>query len=142
MNKSGLGESLPITKEDEELVQASKDIIKKLYKPFWHVVGSAIRTKEGKIYSGVHLESDIGRTAICAEVVALGKAISEGESEFETIVAAYHKETGEINVCTPCGMCRELATDYNKDINVIILRQGQLYKCKMMDLIPEKYCRE
>ena len=110
---------LSLTKEDEELAQASIDVIKKFFKKQFHAVGAALRTKGGKIYSAVHLEGALGRTSVCAEAIVLGKAISEGEKEFDTVVAALHHDDGKVEICSPCGMCRELMTDYEKDIKVI-----------------------
>ncbi|XP_055355827.1 blasticidin-S deaminase-like [Paramacrobiotus metropolitanus] len=130
---------LTVTPADEELAQASIDIIEILFKPNFHAVGAALRTKSGKLYTAVHLEAGIGRIAVCAEAIVLGKAISEGETEFDAIVAALHQDDGKVNVCSPCGMCRELLTDYQKDIDVILLENGKLLKCKMMDLLPLKY---
>jgi len=131
--------SLPITKEDEELAQASIDIIKKLFKKNFHGVGAALRTKAGKIYTAVHLEANVGRIAVCAEAIVLGKAISEGEKEFDTVVAALHTDEGEADICSPCGMCRELMTDYNKNIKVIVKNEGKLFKCEMLSLLPGKF---
>ena len=132
--------SLPITKEDEELAQAAKDKIKKLFKKDFHGVGAALRTKAGKVYTAVHLEASVGRIAVCAEAIALGKAISEGETEFDTVVAAIYLDGGKIEICSPCGMCRELMTDYSKDIKVIVEDEGKLFKCEMKNMLPMKKC--
>ena len=133
-------ETLPITAADEELIAQARGVIARLYTPGKHHVGAALRTKTGKIFTAVHLEANVGRVAVCAEAIALGKAISEGESAFETIVAA--RSTGEeIAVVSPCGMCRELISDYGADTRVIFAERGELQKCVALDLLPGKYTR-
>lgn len=134
-----------ITNEDIQLINNAKKTIKELYKEGKHHVGAAIRTRSGKIYSAVHLEAYIGRVSVCAEAVVLGKAISEGECDFDTIVAVRHpdlsEEAQEIEVVSPCGMCRELISDYGPEINVILKKDNQYIKVKVSELLPEKYTR-
>ncbi len=78
--------------------------------------------------------------------MAIGKSISEGDHEFDTIVAVAHPHSHEnIEKCwvvAPCGMCRELISDYGKYTNVIISYNGELVKCNVMELLPEKYISE
>jgi cytidine deaminase len=137
---------LPITEQDKELITAAQAIINKLYVQDKHHVGAAIRTKSGKIITAVHVEAYISRITVCAEAIAIGKAISEGENTFDTIVAVRHpygdEEDREIKVVSPCGMCRELLSDYGPDIKVIIPYNGQIVKCDISELIPLKYTRK
>ena len=134
-----------LTNEDIQLIDAAKKTIKELYKEGKHHIGAAIRTKTGKIYSAVHLEAYIGRVSVCAEAIVLGKAISEGECDFETIVAVRHpnltEEVQEIEVVSPCGICRELISDYGSEINVILKKEDRYIKIKVSELLPEKYTR-
>ncbi len=133
----------PLTAEDWELVEAARGIIRKLYDPDRHVIGAALRTGGGKIFTAVHLEANVGRIALCAEAVVIGKAISEGERDFDTIVAVAHPDpshTGaEIKIVSPCGMCRELISDYSPDADVIIPLDGRATKCSVTELLPVKY---
>ena len=71
--------TLPLTAENEQLVEKAKEVIAKYYQLNKHHVGAALRTKSGKVFTAVHLEANVGRVAVCAEAIALGKAISEGE---------------------------------------------------------------
>lgn len=131
---------------DFDLITKAEKVIEKNYKYGRHHIGSAVRTKSGKIFSAVHVEANVGRITVCAEAIAIGKAISEGEHEFETIVAVAHPHPHEkIDKCwivSPCGMCRELISDYGKDTDVIISYNGELVKCNVMELLPEKYCSD
>jgi cytidine deaminase len=138
--------TLPITIEDEQLIKAAKDTILKYYKYGKHHIGAALRIKTGKIYTAVHLEANVGRAAVCAEAIALGKAISEGENEFDTIVAVRHPnlsdEKQEIKVVSPCGICRELISDYGADIKIIYSDNDEVKKCIVSDLLPYRFTRK
>lgn len=134
-----------LTAQDLELVEAAKEVIQRCYVFGRHHIGAAVRTKSGKIYSSVHLEAYIGRITVCAEAMVLGKAISEGDGDFETIVAVRHPDPTEeyqsIRVVSPCGMCRELISDYGQHVNVILPMGDDLVKCNVMELLPCKYVR-
>lgn len=133
-----------INQKDEALVLAAKQIISKLYKEGKHHVGAAVRTRSGNVYTAVNLEAYIGRVAVCAEAIALGKALSEGEEEIETIVAALSNEEGtDARVVSPCGICRELISDYGSDIHVLLPnREGHIEKVGVLELLPSKYQRQ
>ena len=137
--------TLPITVEDEQLIKAAKAAISKYYKYGKHHIGAALRTKSGKIFTAVHLEANVGRVAVCAEAVVIGKAISEGENEFDTIVAVRHpnpnEQNQEIRVVSPCGICRELISDYGADTKVIFSDNNEVKKCVVSDLLPYKFKR-
>lgn len=128
---------------DYELIKEAEKVIENNYSYGRHHIGAAVRTHSGSIYSAVHVEANVGRITVCGEAMAIGKSISEGENDFNTIVAVAHPHPHEdIEKCwvvAPCGMCRELISDYGKDIDVIISYNGELVKCNAMDLLPEKY---
>ncbi len=90
-------------------------------------------------------EASLSRVTVCAEAMVIGKAISEGYKEFDTIVAVRHpdpdSEDYEIKVVSPCGMCRELIADYAKDCKVIIPDNEGLAKTDILDLLPMRYVR-
>ncbi|MED4752956.1 cytidine deaminase [Brevibacillus choshinensis] len=129
--------------KDIELIEAAKQMIRARYKEGKHHVGAAVRTKSGKVYAAVNLEAYIGRVAVCAEAIALGKAISEGEDEFETIVAVLADEEGDARIVSPCGICRELISDYGQAIHVLLPQGQEEYsKTGILELLPAKYKRE
>ena len=75
-------------------------------------VGAALRTKNGKVYTGCNIENH-GIQGICAERVAFAKALSEGEREFECITVAGGSIGEEpINECMPCGYCRQFMSEF------------------------------
>ena len=134
-----------LSRQDHELIETAQTIIKLRYENGKHHIGAAIRTKSGKIYSAVHLEAYIGRISVCAETLVIGKAISEGDNNFDTIVAVRHpspdEEDRSIKVVSPCGMCRELLSDYGTDMKVIYPKGDTVAKCDILDLLPLKYIR-
>lgn len=139
-------EIIKIDDKDRELIDEAEKIIRDLYDVDKHHIGCAIRTKSGRIISAVHIEAYVGRVAVCAEAIAIGKAISEGEKEFETIAAVRHPSPEEgdrsIKVVAPCGMCRELMSDYCPDAYIIIPNGNDVGKCKVSELLPLKYSRD
>ncbi|MFE9078152.1 MULTISPECIES: cytidine deaminase [Bacillus cereus group] len=137
---------MPLNSEDYDLITAAEKVIEKNYKYGRHHIASAVRTTTGKIYAAVHVEANVGRITVCGEAMAIGKSISEGDHEFDTIVAVAHphphEEIEKCWVVAPCGMCRELISDYGKNTNVILSYNGELVKCNVMELLPEKYTSE
>lgn len=83
-------------------------------------VGAALLTKSGEVFTGCNIEdpSGIGITNICAERCAIVKAISEGFFEFEKIAVAGGKD--ELQICTPCGACRQYLNSWCPDIKVVL----------------------
>ena len=77
-----------LTKQDRELIAAAGAAIKARYRNDWQEVGAAMRTRDGRIVTGVNIDAYIGRIAVCAEAIAIGRAITEtGDKGIETIVA-------------------------------------------------------
>jgi cytidine deaminase len=137
----------PLTKQDRELIAAATSAIKQRYRDDWQEVGAALRTRDGRIVTGVNLDAYLGRMAVCAEAVALGKVITDlGERGIETIVAVRHPPPNEpdqtIAVVSPCGACRELIWDYDRKALVIVPGNGGPAVVSIGDLLPNKYSRE
>lgn len=122
---------------DEDLIDAARKIIQLRFKENVHEVAAAIRTKSGRVFAAVHLEAYIGRIAVCAEAIALGMAAEQGDTEIDTVVAV--NKIG--NIVAPCGMCRELISDYSPDANIIIPVGSGYDVVKVSTLLPCKYTR-
>ena len=133
--------------DDQVLVEAARTIIRRRFRQGWHVVGAALRTSEGQIFTGVHLEANVGRIAVCAEAVALGRAITEvGRVDIDTIVAVYHSDPArpehEIKIVAPCGMCREMISDYSPHARGLIPSENlSAIAVSIQELIPHKFAR-
>ena len=135
-----------LSKRDKELIAAATAVISKRYRNEWQEVGAAMRTRDGRIVTGVNIDAYLGRNAVCAEAIAIGRAITEiGDNGIETIVAVRHPEPGEpgkIAVVSPCGICRELIHDYDAKARVIVSDHGREPKVVSIGkLLPNKYKR-
>lgn len=124
----------PLTESDLELVAIAKNKIKDRYRERWHHLAAAMRTKSGRIYTGIHIDAYVSSLAVCAEQVTLGTALTEGDVDIDTIVAVRHPKPSDpdqsILPVTPCGRCREMICDYGKDAWVIIPHGGEWVKIK------------
>lgn len=128
-----------LNEEDEELIKAASDVIKRNYdyKSENHTVGAAVRCGNGKIYIGVNVYSLHGA---CAEQVAIGAAVTDGQREFLSIVAVRGKNGDEI--IPPCGNCRQMLSDYAPECEVIVMENGEVKKVRARDLLPYSYSVE
>ena len=136
-----------LSQQVNELIEAARDAIKRRYRIDWQEVGAAVRTRGGLIVTGVNLDAYLGRMAVCAEAVAIGRAITEaGETGIEMIVAVRHPKPAEkdqaIAVVSPCGSCRELIWDYDRDARVIVPGANGPAIATIGELLPNKYSRE
>lgn len=130
---------------DHELIAAARAVLLRHYRPFWHTVAAAVRGRDGRIWSGIHLGATVGQLSICAEAVAFGRAVMEGDGTIATAVAVRHpkpeEEDQEIAVVAPCGACREMITDYAADALVIVPGPGGPVKLPIRALLPLPYRR-
>lgn len=140
-----LSGALPLQPADHALVEAAKAVLLQHYRPFWHTVAAALRGRDGRIWTGVHLGATVGRLSICAEAVALGRAIMDGDGTIECAVAVRHPKPEEsvrdIAVVPPCGACRENLLDYDPDALVIVETAAGLRKVPVRALLPLPYRR-
>lgn len=135
-----------LSKADKELIAAATAAIKERYRYDWQEVGAALRTRSGNIFTGINLDAYLGRMAVCAEAVALGRAFVDlGDDGIETIVAVRHPDPEEKNqavaVVSPCGACRELIFDYDRKARVIVPNGKSAQAVPIADLLPNKYSR-
>ena len=136
-----------LSKQDQALIEAASEAIRKRYRNDWQEVGAALRTRSGQVLTGINLDAYLGRMAVCAEAVALGQAITNaGETGIDMIVAVRHPPPDEkdrpIVVVSPCGACRELIWDYDRDARVIVPGPDGPQTVAINELLPNKYSRE
>jgi cytidine deaminase len=110
---------------DEErraLIDLANEARRRAYAPYSkYQVGAALRTKSGRIFTGCNVENAAYPTGMCAERVAVFKAVSEGERDFEVMVVATS------NGGSPCGSCRQVLAEFGLDTLVLIAdSQGHL----------------
>ena len=134
-----------LTEADHALIAAAHEVLARHYKPFWHTVAAAIRGRDGRMWTGLHLGATVGRLAVCAEAVALGRALLEGDGGIDTAVAVRHPKPDEADrelaVVPPCGACREMFLDHCPDALVIVHGPTGLTKLPVRALLPAPYRR-
>lgn len=137
-------EWLSISRDDHHLIEQAQQIIATDYRRDRHRIGAALRTSSGKIFTAVYVGTNVGRITVCAEATVIGKAISEGEEQFEAIVAVRRADddSQRFDVVSLCGMCREMLCDYGPMTHVLFVNGGQLQKVHAHDLLSGKYTRE
>ncbi len=102
----------------EGLIRRALDVRLKAYAPYsGYLVGAALMTSTGKIYTGVNIENAAYPDGICAERVAVFKAVSEGELHFDAVVVA------TANGGSPCGSCRQVLAEFGLDTRVYLVDQ-------------------
>jgi len=120
----------------KSLVEEARHARQWAYVPYSHYpVGAALLTESGKVYDGANVENAAYPTAMCAERVAVFKAVSEGEHNF-TAIAIVTSNGG-----MPCGACRQVMAEFNYRLTVIIANEnGQIIKETSLDkLLPDAF---
>jgi cytidine deaminase len=117
----------------EELIRLAIEARKRAYAPYSNYpVGAALLSASGKIYTGVNVENAAYPTTICAERVAVFKAVSEGERKFIAIAVV------TTNGGSPCGSCRQVLAEFGLQTRVLIADgQGRLVQdVDVAELLP------
>lgn len=122
---------------DRELLNLAKEASEKAYAPYSRFqVGAALECGSGKVYTGCNVENAALGSTICAERVAVGKAVSEGEREF-TRLAIYGEGK---DYCMPCGTCRQVLMEFSRDMEVLCARAtGGYVSYKLSELLPRAF---
>ena len=136
---------MSLTRADEDLIEAATAVLLKHYRPHWHTIGAALRSRDGRIWTGLHLGATVGRLSVCAEAVALGRAILDGDGTVDCAVAVRHpkpEETvREVAIVSPCGACREMLTDFDPAADVIVPGLHGPLRMPVRALLPHPYQR-
>lgn len=141
----GLPDAGALSPADLELVERARAVLLRHYRPFWHTVGCALRGRDGRVWTGLHLGATVGRLSICAEAIALGRVLMDGDGTIECIVAVRHPKPDEVDrllrVVPPCGACRENLTDFDPAAAVIVPTLNGLIRMPISELLPLPYQR-
>ena len=118
------------------LIEVAMKSLKKAYNPYSKLsVGCALKTSSGKIYDGVNIENSVFGLTMCAERVAVFKAISDGNVDIEEI--ALVASTGK--PVYPCGACRQVLFEFNPKTK-IHLSDGKILI--LLEILPFAFSRE
>ena len=100
------------------------------------LVGAALQTDEGKVFTGCNVESASYGLTVCAERVAIWKALSEGERDFARLVIVADTE----QLTPPCGTCRQIIWEFCKHATILLANlHGQKEELHIADLLPRAF---
>ena len=101
--------------ERRHLLDLAREARRRAYAPYSnYCVGAALRARSGRLFTGCNVENAAYPTSICAERVAIFKAVSEGEKEFDVLAVVTS------NGGSPCGGCRQVLAEFGLDTVVLI----------------------
>lgn len=124
---------------DRDLIEIATGMMKRSYAPYSHFhVGAALLTKSGKVYTGCNIENAAYPATVCAERTAIFKAVSEGETKFESIAIVGGVNGLVKDYCAPCGVCRQVMREFCEAEFRIILTDssGLIKECTLEELLP------
>ncbi len=117
----------------EKLIEEARKARKRAYAPYsGFSVGASLLTEDGEVYAGGNIENQINRLSVCAEQVALFKALSEGEKSFSKLAVVSKKEK-----TPPCGACRQTLYEHAPELEIIMADlRGNYEKTTLKELLP------
>ena len=123
----------------DELILRARSARENAHAPYSNFkVGAALLTRSGKVFTGCNVENATYGLTVCAERVAIWKALSEGERDFNAIAVVSSSEVP----ASPCGACRQLLWEFCGDIEVIIANTGDAKRSlRMSQLFPHPFDR-
>jgi coenzyme F420-0:L-glutamate ligase/homotetrameric cytidine deaminase len=127
----------PYTGGYDQLIEQAAQAAKDAYAPYsGFLVGAALLSRSGKIYTAGNIENAASGADICAERAALARAIASGEKEFEAIAIVGNA----VEPVSPCGICRQSLIEFGEDIIVIMANaKGDAMTATLADLLPKAF---
>ncbi len=126
-----------MNEELKKLIESAKQVREKAHAPFSEFkVGAAVETKDGRVFIGCNIESASYGLTVCAERVAIWKAVSEGEKEFTNLTVVADSE----ELTPPCGACRQIIWEFCGDVPVTFANlKGNVETSQMKELLPRAF---
>ena len=125
--------------EQRALIDLANEARRRAYAPYsLYTVGAALRTASGRIFTGCNIENAASPNSICAERVAIFKAVSEGEVDLEVLALVTS------NGGTPCGSCRQVMVEFNPDM-IVLIADGEgrlLQETSVAELLPGAFTKK
>jgi cytidine deaminase len=120
-------------KQKSMLIESARSALQHAYAPYSRFrVGAALLVAGGKVYQGCNVENASYPATICAERVAMCKAVSEGNRAFEAIAIASDSQ----QPCAPCGICRQVMAEFAPDMTVLMVGRESVVEQTVSDLLP------
>jgi cytidine deaminase len=126
-----------LSEDLQPLIEAAKKARLQSVAPFSNFhVGAAVKTESGKVYTGCNVESASYGLTVCAERVAIWKALSEGERQFTALAVVADTET----LTPPCGTCRQIIWEFARGARIVFANlNGQTEEFHIADLLPRAF---
>ena len=126
-----------MSEEIESLIETAKRAREQAVAPFSNFqVGAAVKTADGKVYTGCNVESASYGLTVCAERVAIWKALSEGERQFTDMAVVADTET----LTPPCGTCRQIIWEFARGARIVFANlEGKSEEFHIADLLPRAF---
>jgi cytidine deaminase len=126
--------------DDQALVEAARAARAHAYAPYsGYRVGAAIRTRDGRVFTGVNVENSAYPTCLCAEVNALGSAVAAGARDLEAIAVVTDPPEGK-PPGAPCGNCRQALSEFSLDLSILLAGPAGGYVVhRLRDLLPHAF---
>src|ERR1700675_3108227 len=123
--------------EHDALLLAARTAREHAHAPYSNFrVGAAVRAKGGRVHTGCNVENATYGLTLCAERVAVFKAISEGARTFQRIAIAADTET----LTPPCGACRQILWEFCGDIEILLVNpRGKSETLQLKELLPRAF---
>jgi len=121
----------------EKLIESAKQARLQSIAPFSSfLVGAALKTRDGKVYTGCNVESASFGLTVCAERVAIWKALSEGERDFTALAVVADTDS----LTPPCGTCRQIIWEFAKHATIVLANlHQQREQVNILDLLPRAF---
>ena len=126
-----------MSEDIESLIETAKRARMQSVAPFSNFqVGAAVKTADGKVYTGSNVESASYGLTVCAERVAIWKALSEGERQFTELAVVADTET----LTPPCGTCRQIIWEFARGAKIVFANlEGKSEEFHIADLLPRAF---
>ncbi len=123
--------------EIKTLFDAAVKVRENSYSPYSNFkVGAVLECESGKIYTGTNVENASFGATVCAERIAIFKAISDGERKFKRIVLVADTEKPP----SPCGVCRQVMSEFNSELEIYMCNlKGDCKKVTLLEIFPEQF---
>lgn len=132
-------EEYSMTEEDKALLDEAARVRGFAYAPYSNFkVGAAIRTKDGKMYGGCNIENSSFSSTMCAERTAIYRAVSSGETEFDTIAVV----SDSPNPAAPCGSCLQVLAEFGVSRIIMSNLNGDTEEMTIGELLPKAFSKE
>ncbi len=121
---------------DRDLVRLANEVRRYAYAPYSKFpVGAALLCADGTVVTGVNVENAVNGLSLCAERVALFKAISDGKHEFVRIAVSCASDH-----CRPCGACRQVLYEHAPNLEILMGNpEGEFVRTTIAELLPDAF---